>query len=135
MHVLDKTPAPNYSRHQTSFRPPIMIAHRDLYVHPASPNFLFPLTRTRSYSHACEFNTARSPQLKFHAQQPAAASSPVEKCRLDMHFYFIFSVMTFICYLSMVLGGALRWSVVVLCCTQIPTSIGGILALRMWIST
>lgn len=112
-----------------------IVPHPEISLHAALPNGFPSLSRVLLLIMHPNSTPHTNNKLKFHRERPAAASSPVEKCRLDMHFYFICSILTFLCYFSMVLGGALRWSVVVLCCTQIPTSIGGLLALRMWIST
>ncbi|CAM9667119.1 unnamed protein product [Ectocarpus fasciculatus] len=72
-------------------------------------------------------------QIQYHAQRTSASTSPIERCRRQLHVTTIAQATLNICYFSLVLGDALRWSVVVLMAAGIPNTIGGvILTSRMW---
>ena len=54
---------------------------------------------------------------------------------LLLHLLVItYSVMCF-CFFSMVLGDELRWSAVLVSAMQIPSSIGSVMAIRIWMYT
>lgn len=75
-------------------------------------------------------------QLKFHWQEPSVTTSAIEQCRKQLHIAAIAVAALSICYFAMVLGNALRWSVLLWAAMQMPTFIAGIvLAVRMWIYT
>ncbi|CAM9616911.1 unnamed protein product, partial [Ectocarpus sp. 8 AP-2014] len=75
-------------------------------------------------------------QIKYHSQRTSASTSPVERCRRQLHTTTITASTLNICYFSLVLGN-IRWlSVVVLMMNGIPNCIGGVVfTSRMWMYT
>ena len=72
-------------------------------------------------------------QLKFHEQQISASSSPVERCRRQLHVQTITAASISIFYCVLVIEDALRWCQAVLAFAEVPAFIGGaVLAGRMW---
>lgn len=74
-------------------------------------------------------------QLKFHARELLASISPVEKCRRLLHLLVITFSITCLGFFCMVLRDEFRWSGVLVSAMQIPSNIGGVMAIRIWIYT
>eukprot|EP00903_Cladosiphon_okamuranus_P009465 g9021.t2 len=74
--------------------------------------------------------------MMFHVEQASAASSPIEKCRRQLHVTAILVAILSITYFAMVVGGEVWLSLFVLSALQVPVCISvPILATRMWIYT
>lgn len=72
-------------------------------------------------------------QLKFHEQQISASSSPIERCRRQLHIQTVTAASISIFYCVLVIEDALRWCQAVLAFAEVPAFIGGaVMAGRMW---
>ena len=74
-------------------------------------------------------------QLKFHAQELLASTLSEERCRRLLHLLVITYNVMCLSFFSIVLGGELRWSGVLVSAMQIPANIGGVMAIRIWMYT
>lgn len=71
-------------------------------------------------------------QLRFHAEQILASTSPAERGRRQMHIIVIINNLTHAGYFGMVLGHKLRWSVVLLGIAQALMNPCAIIEARLW---
>ena len=78
------------------------------------------------------------PQLKFHADQMSASTTPEEHCRKHMHITAIINAVLALVYFLLVLyldDDQLHLSFVVMLLLQATVLVCGFLTVRMWIYT